>query len=152
MTARLVQVGGRTLALPWLPDTHEVGGWAPSYAETARPGRAPLFTRSSEPVHTQRIEFVVRQLDLTKTIDEYLTEMKAIARDARLVRLVIGKHDYGTWQVVDAGADITAYATDGSPSRAEVMIDLREASAAVAKIGPVKPKPDKPKGGKGGKR
>lgn len=149
MTARLVQVGGRTLALPWLPDTHELGGWAPSYAETARPGRTPLQTRSAERVRTQRIEFTVRALDLRTSITPLLTEIQALADAVPLVRVLIGSHDYGAWQIVDAGAQVTDYAADGSPSRAEVMIDLREASAAVMRIGPVKPKPVPAKGGKG---
>lgn len=154
MTARLVQVGGRTLTLPWLPDTHELGGWAPAYAETARPGRTPLHTRSAGRVRTQRIEFTVRAVDLRTSVAALLAEIEALADAVPLVRVVIGSHDYGAWQVIDAGADITHYAADGSPARAEVMIDLREASTAVAKIGPVPPKPDPPKGakGKGSKR
>lgn len=138
MSTRLVQVGGRTIDLPWMPTSHELGGWAPSYAETARRGRTPLRTRSAGPVRTQRIEFTVRNLDLSASIAVLLADIQALASAVPLVRVVIGSHDYGAWQVTDAGAQVTDYARDGSPSRAEVMIDLTEASSAVVRIGPVK--------------
>lgn len=145
MTATLVQVGGKTVELPWLPTAHEVGGLAPGYAETARPGRAPLQTRSTEPVPTQRIEYVARRSDMRESVADHLADIEGLAAGKPLVRLVIGSHDYGAFQIVDAGYSVTVYAPDGSPARAEVMVDMRASVAAVAKIGPVKAKKRKKK-------
>lgn len=136
---RLVQVGGKTIDLPWLPTAHELGGWAPGRASTERPGLAPISTRASDPVQTQRIEAVVRNTDGSSVV-ALLNDIRTLAAGKPLVRVVIGSHDYGAFEVVDAGATVTDYASDGSPSRAEVMVDLRESVTAVAKVGPVKGK------------
>ena len=141
--AKLVQVGGKTLDLPWLPTAHELAGWAPEYASTARPGRAPIMHRATDPVPTQRIEFTLRQRDMRESIAAEIEEIKAFAAGKPLVRLVIGSHDYGAYQITEAGGSITAYAADGSPARAEVMIDMTSSVTAVAKIGPVKAKAKK---------
>lgn len=137
MSAKLVQVGGATVDLPWLPTSHELGGWAPEYSETARPGMAPLSTRSGDPLSTQRIEFTIRSADIRSSVSALVSQVRALAKAKPLIRLVIGSHDYGAWQITDAGASITDYAPDGSPARAEVMIDMREASGAVIRIGPL---------------
>jgi len=143
--ARLICAGMPTLVLPWWPDEVENSGWAPDWAETARPGRAPLLTRSTDPLPTMRLSFVLRDSSIDEPMGDLIARIRRLAAATPVVHVMLGQSDRGVWRVTDAGANETDWAANGEPSVADVVISLRAASDATIAVGPVasKPKPKK---------
>jgi hypothetical protein len=139
--ARLIAVGLPVLVLPWWPSEVEESGWAPNYAETERPGRTALLTRSNDPLATLRISFVLRASDVTQSIQDTLDIVRRYAAAKPIVQVMLGQSDRGHWRITDAGATQQDWAANGEPSVADVVISMREASDASIPVGPIKKKP-----------
>ncbi len=139
--ARLIAAGLPVLVLPWWPSEVEDSGWAPNYAETERPGRAPLLTRSNDPLPALRIAFTLRTTSVTESIQDTLDLVKRYAAAKPIVQFMLGQSDRGHWRITDAGANQLDWAADGEPSVADVIITMRQASDASITVGPIKKKP-----------
>lgn len=135
--ARLICPGVGTLVLPWWPTEVEHSGWAPDYAETARPGRTVLQTRSSDPLPSLRIAFTLRGADPTVSVAELVAMVRTLAAAKPVVQLMLGPSDRGRWRIREAGAVETDWADNGSPSVVDVTLSMREESKAVIVVGPV---------------
>lgn len=139
--ARLTAAGLPVLVLPWWPSEIEDSGWAPTYAETERPGRAPLLTRSNDPLPSLRIAFTLRTSSVEDSIQDLLDTVQLYAAAKPVVQFMLGQSDRGYWRITDAGANQRDWAANGEPSVADVVITLRSASDASIPVGPVKKKP-----------
>ena len=139
--ARMIAAGLPVLVLPWWPSEVESSGWAPNYAETERPGRAPLLKRSDDPLPSLRIAFTLRAADVTVSIQDTLQLVQVYAAAKPIVQLMLGQSDRGHWRITDAGANEVDWAANGEPSIADVAISLRAASDASIPVGPIKKAP-----------
>jgi hypothetical protein len=139
--ARLLSSGMPPLVLPWWPDEIEYSGWAANWAETERPGRAPILSRSSDPLPSVRIAFTLNSGDVLESVGKQLAAIRALAAAKPVVQLMLGESDRGTWRVAEAGANETDWAPDGQACAVDVVISLRSASDASVAVGPVGKKP-----------
>lgn len=144
-SARMLVDGRAWLDLPWWPNEIEYSQLAPSYAETERPGREVLLTRSNQPLESLRIAFTLRGRTLAESASSWVAAVRALARTKSPVQLVLGGSDRGRWRVVEAGYSETDWAPDGSPAIADVVILLRQAIDASIPVGPIPQKPRKPR-------
>lgn len=139
--ARLICAGMSPVKLPWWPDELEWSGWAPEYAETARPGRSPLLSRSNDPLPSLRIAFQLRESSIDRSMEHLMNQVRELAAAKPVVQLMLGSTDRGVWRITDAGAVETDWAPNGEPSVVDVTMNLRSASDASVPIGPIKTKP-----------
>jgi hypothetical protein len=139
--ARLVCPGVGTLVLPWWPTEVEHGAWAPDYAETARPGRTPVLTRSSDPLPTMRLAFTLRTDDVGDSIAALLAMVRTLAAAKPAVQVMLGPSDRGRWRITEAGATETDWSDTGSASVADVVLAMRRESDAAIVVGPIRKKP-----------
>ncbi|MBI1377254.1 MAG: hypothetical protein GC157_07210 [Frankiales bacterium] len=143
--ARLVCPGVGTLVLPWWPSEVEHSEWAPEYAETPRPGRTMVQTRSSDPLPQLRLAFTLRTTNPSESIDEQLTLVRRLAAAKPVVQLLLGPSDRGRWRIREAGAVESDWADDGTASIADVSLTLRRESDAAIPVGPIRKKPKRKK-------
>lgn len=139
--ARLICPGVGTLTLPWWPSEVEGSGWAANWAETERPGRAPLLTRASDPLPSVRLAFTLRTGSVTESIQDDLDMVQELSAAKPVIQLMLGQSNRGQWRITDAGANEVDWAANGEPSVADVIITMREASDASIPVGPIKKKP-----------
>lgn len=139
--AKLICPGIGTLTLPWWPEEIENSGWAAGWAETERPGRSPVLTRSSDPLPSLRLPFVLRGTSVTESVQKDLDIVRALAAAKPVVQLMLGQSSRGQWRIVEAGASETDWAANGEPSVADVILLLRAASDAAIPVGPIRKKP-----------
>jgi hypothetical protein len=139
--ARLVCPGVGTLELPWWPDEVESSGLAAGYAETARPGRAPLLRRASDPLPATRITFTVSGTGLSQSAVQWTDLVRTLAAAKPVVQLLLGRSDRGAFRVVDASIVEREWAPNGDPAVADVTLELRSASDAAIPVGPVPKRP-----------
>jgi len=139
--ARLICPGIGTLTLPWWPAEVENSGWAAGWAETERPGRAPLLTRASDPLPSLRIPFILRGTTPDESVQDELDIVRALAAAKPVVQLMLGRSDRGQWRITEAAATETDWAANGEPSIVDVMLQLRKASDAAIPVGPIRKKP-----------
>lgn len=139
--ARLICPGIGTLTLPWWPGEVENSGWAAGWAETERPGRAPILTRSSDPLPSLRIPFTLRGTTPDQSVQDELAVVRALAAAKPVVQLMLGQADRGQWRVVETGATETDWAANGEPSVVDVILQLRSGSDAAIPVGPIRKKP-----------
>ncbi len=139
--ARLICPGVGTLVLPWWPSEVENGSWAPEYVETPRPGRTPIVTRASDPLPTLRLAFTLRAADVTQSIAALQAMVRDLAAAKAVVQVMLGPSDRGRWRITEAGAVETDWAPNGSPSVADVVLNLRRESDAAIVVGPIRKKP-----------
>ena len=129
------------LVLPWWPSEVEDSGWAPAYAETERPGKAPPLTRSNDPLPSLRVAFTLRTGSVTESIQDILDTVQLYAAAKPVVQFMLGQSDRGHWRITDAGASHVDWSANGEPSVADVVITMRQASDASIPVGPIKKKP-----------
>lgn len=139
--ARLVCAGVGTLVLPWWPDEVDHSGFAAGYAETERPGRSVLLTRSSDPLPSLRIPFTLQSGSRLESMQPWLDAVRILAAAKPVVQLFLGASDRGVYRVVEAGATEMDWAPNGEPSVVDVVLQLRAASDAAIPVGPIKKKP-----------
>lgn len=139
--ARLICPSIGTLTLPWWPEEIENTGWAAGWAETERPGRAPLLTRSSDPLPSLRIPFTLRGNTPDTSVQDELDIVRALAAAKPVVQLMLGQADRGQWRIIEAANTETDWAANGEPSVVDVILQMRAASDASIPVGPIRKKP-----------
>lgn len=138
---RLICPSIGTLVLPWWPEEIENSGWAAGWAETERPGRAPILTRSSDPLPSLRIPFTLRASSPDQSMRTAVDLVRSLAAAKPVVQLMLGQSDRGQWRIVEAAASETDWAANGEPSVVDVILQLRAASNAADPVGPIRKKP-----------
>lgn len=137
--AKLRTEKGRTFVFPFAPRGTQLAGWNAPVTVTGRPGRKPLTLVDGDGLDTMTLTFRLAKLDHQQQIEDYLRELEAIAASRQRVTLVnMSPRERGPWRI--SGLNVTGELRQHGSNlitRADVTLNLTEASDANPKVGPV---------------
>lgn len=142
--ARLVSATLGVLALPWWPETVTRTPGRRTWAETARPGRAPLLLADEATLAEYQLSYLVRGLDLRGSVAAHVDLLERMAASEVPVSLLLGDTDRGLFHLTELSVVEVQHAASGEPSVVDVSVSLRQASEATVAVGPVPAAPTAP--------
>lgn len=144
MSARLVSATLGTLVLPWWPDAITRTPARRQWADTERPGRAPLLLPTGLSLAEYQLSYLVRSSDLRASVAEHVALLERMADSKEPVALLLQDTDRGLFHLTELSIAEVAHAANGDPSSVDVSATLRAASQATVSVGPVPAAPTPP--------
>lgn len=130
---------GLEVTLPYAPRGTSLGGFAPTWGTLDRPGRKPLVQRNGDGLLTGSLAFQLARPDHQEAVEDYITGLAAIADAGQRVTLLnLSPLERGPWRI--NGLAVTGTLRQHGTNvitRADVTLDLIEASDPNPQVGPV---------------
>lgn len=136
--AALVLEDGRRFEIPYAPVETELGGVAPSFESTPRPGRKLLLQQTGKGQRVLAYTLVLGYPDHQQPIENELHELRDISRSGSRLRFQYAASEGGWWIITDySQRSLLRQHGTNAITRAEVTLTLTEAVSAAPKVGPL---------------
>lgn len=132
----VLQAGNLRLVVPYAPRTSNHTGFAPSYAEVARPGRHPLVLRTAPGLWKQSFDLFLGTIDLDQGIGREFLILRQIAESYEPITIINGPGINRTWRITGLSMDAIERNHSNSISRAIVSIEMTEVVDLKPAAGP----------------
>lgn len=139
--------GKLAIAVDIAPQEIEYGGFAQDWASTDRSGNKPLLLHKGTPLRTMKFSFMMTdRYDMTASQTGQFAAMRDVAATLERVLVKFSGTEQGLWRLTDVSiSSVLREPVNNEISRANVSIELTEASDPAVAVGPVsKPPPPPP--------
>jgi hypothetical protein len=133
----------RSIVLPWMPDEIESSGLGRTWAETPRPGRAPLQADTGPQTERHALTVRVCAADVDQPIHRILDALRDACASGRFVVVGVASQPLGRgglFRITDMRIRIADHGIDGRPVDATIDLEFTRATLVSDPVGPVRGK------------
>lgn len=132
--------------VPYAPREIDHSGYAPTYQETDRPGRAPLVQRSAEPLNKMSFTLFLGKDPRATGVEANIRVLESLAKNqTRCMISGYGALEGGLWRITSMSFSSLLRNQYNAISRATVELEFTRAVDALVNVGPVSGGVKKPK-------